>query len=263
MANVKFLYESVSDATVSASAGSAAGYDITNIQDPNPNVIWKSPAATNNQTVVAQFAAARAVDTVIIDGINGSALSRASLVLWLQSSPDGAAWTNQVGFAGGTLANVTRLKQEIASVSQPYWRLIFIDSAGALLAAPEIGSLYLGTRFEPDIPYNESPDHGEQFTTSFSRALDKTPYASQSISDGIETWKSLVWFRVPGTIRLGFLKMSHACRGKLKPLYFIDTDATIYLVYLPDRVKEQAVMFDQYTISLEFEAFLPGTIKLT
>jgi hypothetical protein len=262
MSNIKFLYDGIESAAVSASAGSQAGYDVTNIQDRNPNIVWKSPAFTIGQTLLIVLTTARDVNSVIIDGINAGSLNTATATIRLQSSTNGTAWTDRKVFATADMANATRLYTEFISVNAAYWRLVFNDSS-ILMNKPEIGSILLGTRLEPDIPYNEVPDHGEQFATSFSRALDKTPYSSQSTNDGIETWKSMQWVRVPGTLWLAFKKMSHTCRGRLRPLYFIDVDGSIYLVMLPDRVKDQQVMYDQYTISLELEAFLPGTIKLT
>jgi hypothetical protein len=264
MPNVKFLYEGIEGATLTASGGTSAGYNIEDVKDRNPNTLWVSSTQDLTQTFKAILPASRNVDTIIIDGINGSALGiNSGFTLKIKSSPNGTVWTDRYTFNAAAVNGKTRLVCEIASANAQQWMLEFNDTDTSLAAAPQIGSILLGTRFEPATPYDEIPKHGEQFTTTFSRALDSTPYGSQNINDGIEIWKNIQWQRVTGATRLAFLTMGHTCRGKLRPLYFIDVDGTSYLVYLPDKIEEQHVMYDQYTISLELEAFSPGTIKLT
>lgn len=264
MSNVKFLYEGLEGATLTASAGTASGYDVENVKDRNPNTLWIANANTNNQTFKAQLASSRAVDTVIIDGINASALASGTASIKVQSSTDNSTWTDRYTFNDAALSGNTRLKCEFVSASALYWRLLFNDSVGSMAVAPQIGSILLGTRFEPTIPYDSDPEHGEEFDTVRSRALDKTPYGSQTVSDGIEQWKKMKWSSVDSTIQNGFLKLNHNTRGKLRAFYFIDTDDVIYLVVMvADAVIVKHHRYNIYDVSIEMEAFLPNTIQLS
>lgn len=263
MANVKFLYENITGATLTASAGTATGYDLENTKDRNPNTKWRSAAITNNQEFRMQFPTARAANTIIIDGINGTALAAGSIEIYVQSSPNGSAWTTRHTFTDESIASgVTRLKGElVATTTETYWRLVFTDSGASLAAAPEIGSVFIGVRFEPALPYDAGTERGEKYETTVVRALDKTPYATQTVDDGIDQFKKLIWSSVNSTIMIGFLKLNYNIRGRLRAFYFMDTDDKIYLVVLlRDVVIAKHNRYDQYDIDIEFEAFSTGTI---
>jgi len=262
MANVKFLYEGVEGSTITASAGTATGYDTENLKDRNPNTKWKANAATNAQTIKFQLPASRAVNTVIIDNHNFLDCDTGVITVSIESSTDNVNWTNRYTITEAEMSE-TRIMAEFSSASAIYWRL-FIEDDTALAAAPEFGSILLGTRFEPSLPMDSDPEHGELFDTTISRALDKTPYGSQTVDDGIEQWKKMKWSSVDSTIQNGFLKLNHNTRGKLRAFYFCDTDGEIYLVILmADVIISKHHRYNVYDIQIEIESFLPNTIVLS
>jgi hypothetical protein len=261
MSNVKFLYEALETATFTASAGTATGYSLDNLADRNPNSKWRANAATNPQTLTIELATARAVNTVILDGHNILTAANDQLDLKIEHSENGSSWTEATALTQGDPGMNAITIFEFSSVTKKYWRVVLSQNTGDFAAAPEVGNAFLGTRFEPAVPYNSEVDRGEKFATTIVRALDSTPYASQRIPDGIETWKNLKWGNVSDAIANGFIALNTAVRGSGRPFYFIDTDDVARLVMLVgDTIAIKPKRYDINDVQLELQAFLPNTI---
>jgi hypothetical protein len=264
MSNVKFLYEGAETAAFAASDGTAVGYDIYNLANRAPNSVWKGVTGTPDQTLRVQFQAARTANTIIIDGHNIAALGFTMMSLDIERSADAVVWTAVSSTIFDAMSEGYHVDPtlviEFDSASAIYWRVKF-TSYETFSTGPEIGNIFIGTRLEPAYPYNSEVERGEKFATTIVRALDSTPYASQRIPDGIETWKNVKWGNVSDAIANGFIALNTAVRGSGRPFYFIDTDGVCRLVMVVgDTITIKPKRYDINDVQLELQAFLPNTI---
>jgi hypothetical protein len=261
MSNVKFLYEGCETASFTASAGTATGYDIDNLANRNPGSIWRSGAVTDGQTLTIDLGVARVANTVILGGHNMLTAPNDQLDLKVEHSDNGSSWTEAASLTQGDPGLAAIAIYEFSSVTKRYWRIVFDQNTGDFAAAPEVGNIFIGTRFEPVYPYDTPVDRSEKFSTAITRALDSTPYMVQRLVDGIESWKGLKWTNCSDAIANAFIALNTTVRGRFRPFYFIDVDNTARLVMLSgDTVLVRPKRYGINDVQLELESFLTGTM---
>lgn len=248
MANIKFVWQALDDATITTSTGTASGYSLRNLNDRDPAKIWKdSSTSAGSHYLNFDLGSARSCNTCIVQNANFS--SSGATYVALQYSSTGNV--NEYTTAGTFSLTDSTQSLEFTSQNYRYWRLDLFDTGWA--AAPQVGNLFLGTRLELTQPYNSNFETSSRFTTSQVRAIDGTRYSTQ-LYNGLKTWK-LKWTNINSTDK-GYLQtLFDGIRGSYYPFYFIDADASINLVYStndenPIQTKANGI-FDSGELSLE------------
>jgi hypothetical protein len=246
MSNPIFIYEGLESATLTASAGSDAGYPLTNLQDRRYATIWKSNANTDEQTLKAYFPAGKTVDTIFVANHNmGLAVGVPPGAVYLEHSWDGAEWTTV-----GPLSTADPSYTTFVADLYPYWRLRW-HKGSALGAAPQIGMLFIGARADMPLYLNE-PERGLESDAEVEESLSGLLYGS-SIRADRERW-SLAWGGTKVAEAAAFFGLVRGVNGQEKPFWFCDMDGNWHFVrfavnYLP-LIGRGNVMFGVQTVEL-------------
>lgn len=262
MANVKFIHQALEGKTLTMDASENPTYPMSNLKDRNPLTLWKGPGTAQNQWLTIDFGAIRTCDTIIVGNHNFTTLA-VNVGIDLRASTDNFSSSNVEIVHDLTAANGTSETEFASTALYRYWRIKF-SSTVALGAIPQIGNLFLGARADLSLPYNRGLKHGESYQTSFSRAIDTTPYMSQNTNDGLETW-NFNWSNLGNTDKNSFLTLYNSVRGRLYPFYFIDTDGTtIRLVILKSDINLMVQKHYQIhdTPEVQIEAFSAQTLVI-
>jgi hypothetical protein len=191
--------------------------------------LWISGSAAQNQTLKAQFAIAKNIDSVLITNHNLAALGLSNLLV--QTSLDGTNWENQCAL---TSYPDPLFGAFIAAVSRSYCQLV-LQKSGALSVAPQIGMIYFGAR--TDMPlYLNSPERGLQADAVVVESMSGLRYASSMHADR-ETWK-LNSKSLSAAQLYGWTRLVRAVNGIQYPFWFCDMDGNWHFVrfkknYLP------------------------------
>ena len=226
--NPIFIYENVNNATLTASAGSATNYPLTNLQDDRYATQWKSGAKTQNQTLTAQFSSAINMDCVLICNHNFASLG--ITLLRIEYSNYGDDW-----FEVAIVASYTDpLFVSFTSASKAYIRLTFYKS-GQLNVEPQIGMLYIGKAIEMPL-YANNPERGVSSDAVVAESLSGLKYSS-SLHGVREQWK-LDFAKCPTSSLYSFMKLIVGVNGMQYPFWFRDMDGNWHFVrfkknYLP------------------------------
>lgn len=223
------LYASkLSTYTITASAGEAAGFPVSNLKTYYPDQKWKSGASTNGQTLAIDFGSAVAKDSLMMDSGNWFD----SITIVLEAADDAAFTVNLVTpianvADGGTpiTSDTTRSVYHFSSVTKRYWRLRYSNAGGI---TPEIGQLFICARMDMpytyDFPYKKG---NPAFITAEAVALDGRIRTSQAY--GGRTLNEFNFSLVNDAARTAWITFMSTVRGKLFPFYFLDADgSTIY-----------------------------------
>ena len=214
MANPKFLAIDLNAAyaSITASAGSAAGYPTDNLYDYVEKHQWKAAAATT-------------IDTLILGNHNFNGIMASGNLQYQHASDSG--FTSALGtFNIDPTTDPWEL--EPSPVSRRYRRLYF---NGALNWAPQLGNIFLASRFVMDYPA-EFPirEKNPKFETTEKTSLSGIIRTAQMYG-GRKTWE-LDFMNLPDATKANFLTWLGTARGKFRPFYYIDYSAAIFYVHL-------------------------------
>jgi hypothetical protein len=170
------VFERIDLATLLASAGSDAGYPLTNLQDGRYATQWKSGATTQNQTLKITHAASLSPDYILIVNHNLNSLGLTGLEI-----QDDAA---------GVVKDITSFPSviyEALTVHATTFNLLKFKKGSALSAAPLIGMIFIGTKVSLPL-YLNNPKRGLKADLIRDESLSGLRFVSSS--NGIrQTWK--------------------------------------------------------------------------
>ena len=254
MANIKFMWQSLEDATLTATS-TDSGFPLTNLQNRNPALVWKSDVDTATQYLNIDFGSSRSCDTCIVDGTNFGDISATYIVL--QYSSD-AAFTSPTQAGSFSVSSSSAEKLEFTAASFRYWRIKFFDTIPFGIY-PKIGNIFLGTRVEMTQPYDTGIEKSSGFSTSQTRAIDGTRYTSQ-LYNGLKKYK-IKFTNINETDKTSINTLFEGIRGSYFPFYFVDADSTIVLVYsVNDENPLQTKAYQIYdTAEVNLEAYSVNT----
>ena len=222
MANIKFVWQAIDDATLTATSTNSS-YPLSNLLDRNPASYWLSASlSSGNQYVNIDLGSARSCDTCIIEGSNFGDLT--ATYIYLQYSSDAITYTTAETVS---LSSAVQ-KLEFTAANYRYWRFDIFKS-GTFAAYPKIGNIFLGTRVEMTQPYDTGIEKSSGFSTSQTRAIDGTRYTSQ-LYNGLKKYK-IKFTNINETDKTSINTLFEGIRGSYFPFYFVDADSTIVLVY--------------------------------
>ena len=222
MANIKFMWQSLEDTTLTATSTDSA-FPLTNLQNRNPALVWKSDVATSSQFLNIDFGSARSCDTCIIDGTNFGDISATYIQLHYSNDNFVSATV-----AGSFSLTSSTQKLEFTTGSYRWWRIQMFDTVPFTIY-PKIGNIFLGTRVEMTQPYDTGIEKSSGFSTSQTRAIDGTRYTSQ-LYNGLKKYK-IKFTNINETDKTSINTLFEGIRGSYFPFYFVDADSTIVLVY--------------------------------
>ena len=222
MANIKFMWQGLEDTTLTATSTDSA-FPLTNLQNRNPALVWKSNVATGTQDLKIDFGSAKSCDTCIVDGTNFGSIS--ATYVQLSYSSDATTYT-QVGSFSVISSNAEKV--EFTAANYRYWRIRFFHTSSFTIY-PQIGNIFLGTRVEMTQPYDTGIEKSSGFSTSQTRAIDGTRYTSQ-LYNGLKKYK-IKFTNINETDKTSINTLFEGIRGSYFPFYFVDADSTIVLVY--------------------------------
>lgn len=148
------VFEHINSATLTASAGSAAGFPLTNLQDGRIATQWKAGANTINQTLVIELPSPNYMAHIFFVNHNFYALGVGNITV--SYSSDG------ISYSGDTVIPVLNpepLSLDLVSAVKKYAKISFNKASGSLSVAPAIGLIYLGRKASLPL-YLNNPKRG-------------------------------------------------------------------------------------------------------
>ena len=239
--SVPRLYASkLSTYTITASAGEAAGFPVSNLKTYFPDQKWKTAALTDNQTLTIDFGSAVTADALVLDQHNF--LNDNNIIF--EAATDSGFTTGVVQVSTDLIADTpiasenndlgtgnTRSIYHFASMSKRYWRLKF-QAGGAPGLTWELGQIFICARMDMpytyDFPYKKG---NPSFVTAEAVALDGRIRTSQAY--GGRTLNEFKFSLINDAARTAWITFISTVRGKLFPFYFLDADgSTMYYGHL-------------------------------
>lgn len=242
MNNSIIVFDRVDTATLTASAGSDAGYPLTNLQDGRHATQWKAGAATANQTLTIEHPSSKQTNYILIINHNLSALGLTSLTID-NISDDLKVITSFPAV----------IFEEWTAVDCSSNRLRFLKES-ALSAAPQIGMIFIGKKV--DLPlYLNNPKRGLKADLTRDESLSGLRYRAATRADR-ETWKLDYGALKPSEIAEAFRWLRGIGAG-LHPFWFRDMDGYWHFVGLDGDGAESGgkgnVSFDLRNVQLSEE----------
>jgi len=183
MNNFVVVFERIDDATLTASAGTAAGFPLSNLQDGRYGTQWKSGGLAAAQTLKIAPSISRVTSCMLIANHNFASLGLTSLVI--EGSDDGFA--SDVA----TLATITTFTDDPIyadgfAVDKDMHRLKF-NKGSNLSTYPMIGMIFLGSPAELPL-YSNKPKRGLKADITRDESLSGLRFRSSSVLPR-QTWK--------------------------------------------------------------------------
>lgn len=237
MANPLIIYSNQSTWNITGSHQTASGYPWSNLNDYEPDTVWKSSVNNTDQYLQIDLGTAKAISNIIIDNHNLYDTLMADAIMRITGSNNvnmsSPTYTGQ--HSPGSLGNVSLWNVDITPSVARYWRFNFVaapswDSG----IAPYIGNISMCTPLTFTTPYqNVFKTQNTQYETNEYVSLSGIIRTSQ-------TYNGRVLYEIKFAIqtdalRTAFQTFITSVRGKLLPFYFVDTDGTtIYYFHLAD-----------------------------
>jgi len=216
MANLIFYTESIEDATITiATIGEDADQPKENLQDTNENTKWK--AGTANVSGHFQFdlgsGNSRAVDFIILGAHNYTSTSVG--IKFSFDDNDSSTFIDEtflVGSGGAyhdfTSADLDRWLETFSSQTKRHWRL-YLEAQGSA-TFQEIGTVYLGTTFQPSLNRNWGMREGKLSNVVQRSTLGQQQFTN--LNGAIRKTFSLIHFRdIQETQKRRYLDLYRKC----------------------------------------------------
>ena len=253
MASPYFLGCDLSLATYTWSAGANASYPVTNLATYFASDVSKSNATTSDQYITIDLGSATACNTIVVDGHNFATVNPDTNITLQYNTNDDTNWADAVSavtlMANGAYSNDAFVKTFTVQTKR-YWRILFTSTCAV---APQIGNLFLGTRLQFESTYEwDFARNNLAFETVETTSISGALRMSQSFT-GRKRFE--LTFRLQSdTFKSSLDTFSGTVRGKLRPFYFIDTDATLYYVHLDtDYLAPKGYRYNQNNLSVSLK----------
>jgi hypothetical protein len=135
------VFDRIDDATLTASAGTATGYPLVNLQDGRFRTQWKSGGVAAGQTLKVERAVVKPVSSILIANHNLASLGLTSLTI--EGSDDDFA-TDVTTLATISVFSGDPIYSDGFLYDKASHRLKF-NKGSNLSVAPQIGMIFLGT----------------------------------------------------------------------------------------------------------------------
>jgi hypothetical protein len=229
MPNPAIYYANPSAWSLTASAGSRAGYPITNLQDFLRASRWMG-ADSVAQSLDVELPAVAACDYCIIeygDGLNPADVGWTDLKI---EAADNAAFTvNKIEVFDGDMESGVYLVDFGYAYTKRYWR---VGIGGAVTDFPGIANLFLGKALKFSFPYEFGAKQGDSsFQSVVGRSLSGVKRSSQAVG-GTRVF-DIAFSLISDAVAAEFQTFHDVVRGDLRPFYYSpDGGTTLYYVSL-------------------------------
>lgn len=258
MADVIFLHKnldttSYSSIVLTASQAMATGFPLTNLQDGYKQTVAKSNTTAQNQTFNFDLGAAFACNSIGIINHNFTAVGATAIILQTNTNDDADFTDAEERAPDLTVADTAVSYFPFASATKRYWR-IFFSKGSALSAAPYMGEIYLGTRFDHTYKYKIGAGTKTGYQVVNQRTWDGADSAIQKYATVRRAWQ--LSFQILGTTyKTNFDTWFQSVKGSYRPfLMSLDAATTWYLVrVLQNEIEYKEVSADFWETTLDFE----------
>jgi len=235
MSNPKFYIGNLAGTSYTTSEGSEAGYPVTNLQNYDPDRLWKSGNDGYNQKLLIDLGAARVVNFFIAINHNFKSMLSARLEY---DDADNPAFPNPV-LAAADLWDVPTDESIylLEQVTKRYWRINMPDPDGN---TPQLGLVFLESVFDFGMYSYPWSENDEAFETSEGIALSGKKRTAQSILGRLI--HSIEFKISTATVRTDFQRFFQKVRGKGCPFYYVNPDGEMsYMKLVVDKAPVQGV----------------------
>jgi hypothetical protein len=175
------VFEHINSATLTASAGSAADYPLTNLQDGRIATQWKSGANTINQTLIIELPSPIYIAHIFFVNHNFFALGVSNITV--SYSSDGVTYTGEIAIPS---LNPDPLSLDLTSAVKKYTKITFNKASGSLSTQPMIGMIFLGRKANLPL-YLNNPKRGLKAEIVRDESLSGLRFRSSSFAER-QTW---------------------------------------------------------------------------
>lgn len=202
-----------------------------------------SASTATNQSIIIDFGASRACDTLVIDNHNFASVMGSGNIR-LQYADNGA-FTSGFGTAItiNALTDFNPYSVTFSSIAKRYWRILFL---GLITDYPFVGNIFIDSRLQYESTYDWGYREGDSaFETIQQVTLDglvksHSPYDAR-LKYGLRFSMQTEAFKQ------AFLNFITGSRGKSIPFYFTDVDEVSAYVLLENDLVPAEVM--QYNLT--------------
>jgi hypothetical protein len=219
--NPIFLFESVETATLTASAGSAAGYGTENLQDRIWSTLWQAAATTQNQTLLIEYAAAITMDALLIADSNLASLGLTSLLVEAYVAGNYTTVLTLTSFASEPLYN-----ELSAAVSTTKLRFT-MQKGSALSIAPQIGLIFAGKKIST-LALENGGQRGFESSASVRTAVNGQRRGVSTAADREKFQFNFLSKRVVDEAE--WFRLVRGANGMEKPFWYRDFDGNWHFV---------------------------------
>lgn len=223
--NPRIYIGALDEATYTMSLTENASFPLSNLSTYNPLDLWKSSAATNAQTLLIDFGAARWRDFCVIAGHNFSGMT----TVLLQAATD-SAYTSPVTIVSSLVgSNKDPLKFEFTAVNYRYWRILFTDCNSV---TPQLGQIFIDQKvdFTQNYDWGLRPRNEDHESVTVRTALSGLSRSSKSYSGRMRY--EFGWTNINNRTLENIRWWVNKVQGSFAPFYFYDHDDNQYYVKL-------------------------------
>jgi len=204
-------------------------YPLDNLKSYIITDIWISGTKSVNQFLKVDFGTPTEIDSIVIENHNfeylGFEPTNEGVVL--QYSDDDINYYNIAWIEDNFSKDP--VYRAFTSQTKRYWRIVFSRNASELLTYPQIGNIFLAKKCDLgrpyDFPFQLLP---KSYKTSVTETLSGIIRTSKII--GSKYLFEFTWLGQKGgvtdSVISEFQRVFNLCKGRLRPLYFVDTDGS-------------------------------------